>query len=212
MDREYALGFLLNKEFSKAVIDFNKEYWQKEKTEESLPILDLLRDKNPNLLIFKADKKLFFSFENQVDRLALMSQDEFNLLVTYLGACVFNKEISAVVLKKERERLLNSISLKIYDFVLDYSRFALDLSFVKNDLGIAFSFNKENFQKAGFYVFSLLFSNFSSQFLINSIKEKLDFTFDANIKHNDINLDNLFHFVSKILKEEIDARWIKYLD
>lgn len=59
------------------------------------------------------------------DRLALLTDSELSSVCQYLGACHLAPMLSAVVLKAQKEKLLQLLPEAVYAFVLDYGRFAL---------------------------------------------------------------------------------------
>lgn len=174
-------GDLLNR-----IIAFNtdfsskqRELWQ-QKIKDSGQEQDSLYHLHPELARFHDEHNIAYYFDRPVDRYCLLTPEELDQLIIYLGACVSSQQLSAVTIQAEKDQIYDAIGREVYNFALDYGYL------IKNfDYGLNLNALRQDCAYLGLCALKCLNSLFSShelsEYFINTL---IEYTSSRNLDPN----------------------------
>lgn len=122
------------------VFSAEREAEESSGSESEAELAERLRKDNPSLTLFKLKDfaSPFFMFAEGDDRLLIMSSEETERVLMRTGAAAQSSFISSLFFRKDRERLIAETGEDLFDFAVNFGRFALKQLTVRPETEMSF--------------------------------------------------------------------------
>lgn len=137
----YYVQYLLTQgDLFSRILSFNADFSARQSSLRAAKGNDDIKDSlyhvHPELARFHEKNNISYYFENSVDRLCLIRQEELETLLVYLGACISSSQLANLTRQEDKDTVYESIGRDIYEFALDYGYLIKNLDFMINIDGI----------------------------------------------------------------------------
>lgn len=137
----YYVQYLLTQgDLFSRILSFNADFSARQSSLRAAKGNDDIKDSlyhvHPELARFHEKNNISYYFENSVDRLCLIRQEELETLLVYLGACISSSQLASLTRQEDKDTVYESIGRDTYEFALDYGYLIKNLDFMINIDGI----------------------------------------------------------------------------